>query len=53
MMILWEKRDWGSGRLTWRINPGRMTRNQTALRKVTNRFAKRKLWFNGGEIKPY
>lgn len=53
MIILWEKGDWGGPKPTWRLNHGNMTRNKTALRKVTNRFAKRKLWLNGSSIKPY
>lgn len=49
MSILWEKLPNG----TWRMNNGNMTRNRTALRKVTNRFMKRKLWFCGSSIEAY
>lgn len=43
MMVLWERLPNGS----WRMNSGFYTRRRTALRKVTNRFLKRKLWFGG------
>ena len=53
MMILYELADHGGPKPTWRLNHGVMTRNKTALRKVTNRKSKRKLWFNGKSIKSY
>lgn len=49
MRILWEKLP--SGR--WVINNGTFTRNKTSLRKVTNRFLKKKLVFNGTSLKAY
>jgi len=49
MSILWEKLPNG----TWRMNDGNFTRNRTALRRVTNRFQKRKLWFRGSSVKSY
>lgn len=53
MHILWVKKDYGSGLLTWRISDGNMTRHRTSLRKVTNRKLKKSLWSNGKTIKAY
>ena len=55
MSIRYVKKDWGSGRLTWRICDGTYKKREVAstLRKVTNRKLKIKLWFNGKEIRNY
>ena len=45
MAVTFEKRDWGSGRWTWRERPGHHRRkgpNHYALRRISNREAKRR-----------
>lgn len=53
MVILYELADHGGPRKTWRINQGCMTRNKTALRKVTNRKLRRKLYLKAVSHEPY
>jgi hypothetical protein len=48
MAITFEKRDWGSGRATWRERPERHKRigpNRYAARRISNRKAKRRSFF--------
>ena len=53
MHILYVKKDWGSGRMTWRVSDGHYTRARTALRKVTNRKLRERLMLNGSSLKAY
>lgn len=53
--VAWEKRDWGSGRPTWRPAPSLLGKRRKrgrgptklALRRLSNRAAKRAIWAGG------
>lgn len=49
MSVAFVKRDWGSGRKTWRRSDG-VARGQIAMRRLSNRLSKKE-WFGGTSIK--
>jgi hypothetical protein len=55
MAVTFEKRDWGSGRLTWRERrDGRrmLGPSRYALRRISNKQAKRR-WMSGDMSRTY
>lgn len=59
VFVRYIKRDWGSGRKTWRLAPDHWNHKvykgpyEITLRRIRNKDCKGKLWFKGNSIKAY